>query len=39
MTGQSNIIKLDVANWSRQQYIIKVMNENGETMAIEKFIK
>ena len=39
MTGQSNTIKLDVANWSRQQYIVKVMNENGETMAIEKFIK
>jgi len=39
MSGQSNIIKLDVANWSRQQYIVKVMNENGETIAIDKFIK
>jgi hypothetical protein len=39
MNGQSNIIRIDASSWTRQQYIVKVISDNGETMAIQKFIK
>lgn len=39
MRGQSNMIRIDVSSWKHQQYIVKVVNDNGETMAIQKFIK
>jgi len=39
MNGRNDLIRIDVSNWNRQQYIIKVINEGGETLAIQKFIK
>jgi len=39
MNGQSNMIRIDASSWTRQQYIVKVISNNGETMAIQKFIK
>ncbi len=39
MSGQHNMIRIDASSWNRQQYIVKVISDNGETMAIQKFIK
>jgi carboxypeptidase T len=39
MSGQNNMIRIDASSWNRQQYIVKVISDNGETMAIQKFIK
>jgi carboxypeptidase T len=39
LNSQDYIIRLNVADWKRQQYIVKIVNDRGETMAIQKFIR
>jgi hypothetical protein len=39
MNGQTNRVRIDASSWVRQQYIVKVIGEQGETLAIQKFIK
>jgi hypothetical protein len=38
MNGQTRV-RIDASTWVRQQYIVKVMGEQGETLAIQKFVK
>jgi carboxypeptidase T len=38
-TTQNNIIKIDVSSWKSQQYIVKVMNEKGETISLQQFLR
>ena len=36
--GQTRI-RLDASTWAHQQYIVQILGEQGETLAIQKFIK
>ncbi|MCU0381233.1 MAG: T9SS type A sorting domain-containing protein [Chitinophagaceae bacterium] len=38
-TGTERSLRLDAGNWPRQQYIVKVVDEKGETLVIQKFVK
>jgi hypothetical protein len=39
LNGQTSRIRIDASSWIRQQYIVKVIGDQGETLAIQKFIK
>jgi hypothetical protein len=39
LTGTERSLRLDAGSWPRQQYILKVVDEKGETLIIRKFIK
>ena len=39
LTGTERSIRINAGSWPSQQYVVKVTNEAGETLAVEKIVK